>query len=247
MAPETASAAQTSRWGVQVSSTVKLEPPRACRSAARHLPAVGEPVDQLRRARGRRRGSPPAAPGPGRGHRLPALVDALARARARRAAVAPVTSAPWLSMWTDVAATVGAGPGWVAVSCGRAGRGGERAGPGPAAGRRVEGELVDVPAGAGGRGAGARRVVPGRGLHDVGPGAERDALGVGPARDELRLAAVEGVLGRTRRRRRRSAGRRWRAGWTRSCPGRVAGVGFARTPGMPISAMPSGSASGPAE
>ena len=30
-------------------------------------------------------------------------------------------------------------------------------------------------------------------------------------------------------------------------PGSVAGVGFARTPGMPISAMPSGSSSGPAE
>ena len=30
-------------------------------------------------------------------------------------------------------------------------------------------------------------------------------------------------------------------------PGRVAGVGFDCTPGMPISAMPSGRASGPAE
>ena len=59
------SAAQTSRWGVQVSSTVKLEPPSACRSAAVDLPSVGEPVDQLRASPGRRVCDPAAAPGPG--------------------------------------------------------------------------------------------------------------------------------------------------------------------------------------
>ena len=39
--------------------------------------------------------------------------------------MAPVTFAPWQSMCTDVAVTVGAGPGWVAAQQRRAGRGGE--------------------------------------------------------------------------------------------------------------------------
>ena len=82
---------------------------------------------------------------------------------------------------------------------------------------------------------------------DVGTGTQRDPLGVGPAGDQLRLTAVEGVLGRPDDGDvdRLAVDRQEVA--RRRCPGRSAGVGADRTPGMPTSAMPSGRASGPAE
>ena len=96
---------------------MKLEPPSACRSAARDLPAVGEPVDELRLSRGPPLWEPGGAPGPGVATACQPLFTLWPRTSSK-GSVAPVTSAPWLSMCTDVAVTVGAGPGWVAGSCG---------------------------------------------------------------------------------------------------------------------------------
>ena len=131
-----------------------------------HLPPVGEPVDQLGppevhgvRPRGGARARawpPPATP-----------CSRSARARARRAGWPRSPGRRGCRCGRTSPRRSGAGPGWVAGSCGVPAAVGNGAGPAAAAGRRVEGELVDVPAGAGGRGAGTRRVVPGRGLHDV--------------------------------------------------------------------------------
>ena len=80
-----------------------------------------------------------------------------------------------------------------------------------------------------------------------GPGAQRDALGVGPAGHQLRLAVVEGVLGRPDDGDVDRLAVNGEQVGRRSFPGSVAGVGGACTPGMPTLAMPRGRASGPAE
>ena len=77
-------------------------------------------------------------------------------------------------------------------------------------------------------------------------GRERDAVGVGAARLELQLAAVEGLVrGADHGNVDRLAvdGEQVRHAVARE----LAGVGAAGTPGIPISAMPIGRASGPAE
>ena len=151
VAPETASAAQTSVLGRPGQGDGEARAAERCRSAARDRPAVGEAVDELGAtqvdgvcARRRMR--------PGLRHRLPALVDALARARARTAGVAPVTVA--------VCAVDVAGRHRDAWAPGRAGSPaagacpaavGMAAGPASAAGGRIQDELVEVPPGAGRR------------------------------------------------------------------------------------------------
>ena len=47
MAEDSAKAAQISFWGVQVSVTVKLEPPERVQVGLRELPSVGEGIGQL--------------------------------------------------------------------------------------------------------------------------------------------------------------------------------------------------------
>ena len=91
--------------------------PEGLEVGRRHLPAVGEAVDELRPAQVDRMGPRrrPRAPG------WPPPSSPCSRsgpARARRARWRRSRCAPCLTMCTDVAATVAAGPGWVAGSCG---------------------------------------------------------------------------------------------------------------------------------
>ena len=133
----------------------------------RDVPPVGEGVHQLGRPQVHRMRVPPARRGPGSATACQPLLT--------------------LSTEDELEGLVGAGDvGAVAVDVrggrrdgrGRAGlRCGDQGGPRrrrvhrrPRAtpGGRVEDELIDVPAGAGGRGAGARRVVPHRRLRRCG-------------------------------------------------------------------------------
>ena len=116
MAAETASAAQISCWGVQVTCTVKLEPPRACRSAAVTCHPLANPSTSCD-SPSSTLWEPGGAPRPGVATALNPLFT-LWPSTSSKGSVAPVTSAPWLSMCTEVAVTVGAVPGWVACSCG---------------------------------------------------------------------------------------------------------------------------------
>ena len=99
-------------------------------------------------------------------------------------------------MWTDVAATVAAGPGWVAGSSGVPALVGKALAPGPppAAESRASWStfhpvhVVGVLAQGG--------LWPATVCTTCGPALQCDPLGVRAARHELRLAAAQGVLGR---------------------------------------------------
>ncbi len=117
------------RWGVQVTSTVKLEPPRACRSAA----VTGQPLANPSTScdcPSSTLWDPGGAPLAGVATARKPLFT-LCPSTSSKGSVAPVTSPPWLSMCTEVDATVGAGPGWVACSCGVPAAVGDAAGPAP--------------------------------------------------------------------------------------------------------------------
>ena len=116
VAAETASAAQIFSWGVQVICTVKLEPPRACRSAAVTCQPLANPSTSCD-CPNSTLCEPGGAPLAGVATALQPLFT-LWPSTSSKGWVAPVTSAPWLSMCTEVAVTVGAAPGWVACSCG---------------------------------------------------------------------------------------------------------------------------------
>ncbi len=116
MAAETASAAQIFCCGVQVISTVKFEPPSACRSAAVTCHPLANPSTSCD-CPSSTLWEPAGAPLAGVATALKPLFT-LWPSTSSKGSVAPVTSAPWLSMCTEVAETVGAVPGWVACSCG---------------------------------------------------------------------------------------------------------------------------------
>ena len=129
VAPETARAAQTTFCGVQVSSTVKVEPPSAWMSAAVTCQPLANPSTRCDPPRSTAC-APGAAPGPGVATAFQPLFT-LWPSTSSNGSVAPVTRAPWLSMWTDVACTVAAGPGWVASNWGVPDAVGKAAEPAP--------------------------------------------------------------------------------------------------------------------
>ncbi len=160
--------------------------------------------------------------------------------------MAPVTSAPWLSMCTEVAATVGAVPGWVACSCGVPAVVGTAAGPAPppAAESRASWSMFQPVHVVGVLAHGGPW--PGTVSTTCGPAPSVIPLASGPhgticSSPPLSPCAVDPTTATL-------------IGWPSivnrldtQLPGSVAGVGFASTPGMPISAMPNGNSSGPAE
>ena len=244
MPAETARAAQMARWGVHDSSTVKLEPPRAWRSAAVTCHPLAKPSTSCERPRSTA-WDPGGAPGPGVATAFQPLLT-LWPSTSSKGSVACVTSAPWLTMWTDVAATVAAGPGWVAGSSGVPALVGKALAPGPppAAESRASWStfqpvhVVGVLAQGG--------LWPGTVCTTCGPAFSAIPLASGPhgtscASPPPRACWVDPTTATL-------------IGWPSMVsrldthvPGRVAGVGFALTPGRPISAMPRGSSSGPAE
>ena len=112
-----------------MTSTVKLDPPRACRSAAVTCQPLANPSTSCD-CPSSTLWEPGGAPLAGVATALNPLLT-LWPSTSSKGSEAPVTSAPWLSMCTEVAVTVGAAPGWVGLQLRRAGRGGEGSGPAP--------------------------------------------------------------------------------------------------------------------
>ena len=163
-----------------------------------------------------------------------------------KGSVAPVTSAPWLSMCTEVAVTVGAAPGWVACSCGVPAVVGKAADPAPppAAESRASWSMFQpvqvvgvlahgepCPATVSTMWGPAPSVIP---LASGPHGTICTSPPFSPCWVDPTTATLIGWPSIVNR-------------LDTQLPGSVAGVGFAAAPGIPISAMPSGNSRGPAE
>ena len=168
VAPDTASAAQITRWGVQARCTVKSGPPSVLRSAAVMCHPLAKPSTSWGVPRSTERG-PRRGVRARLGHRVPALVDALPEDELE-AGVLPAHRA---GMAVDVLGRLGhrrRRPGLGGRKnrgAGRRRRGGRSR---RAAGGRIEHELVDVPPRAGRRVGRAVGPVAERCLHNVRSG-----------------------------------------------------------------------------
>ena len=189
VAAETASATQTSRWGVHDNDDREVGPAQACRSAA----VTGQPLAKPSTNCGVPRSTecaPAGAPGPGVATACQPLFRLWPEHELERLGRAGHLGRRAVDVRRGLR-DVGTGPRLGGRERRRPGGRRRRGRAHAAAGGRVERELVEVPPGARRRRAGARRVVPDGRLHDVGAGRQRDALGVGPAGHHLDLAAVE--------------------------------------------------------
>ena len=160
--------------------------------------------------------------------------------------MAPVTSPPWLVTWADVAVTVGAWPGWVAWSWGVPAVVGNTGGPAtpPADESRTSWSMFQPVQVAGVLAQGG--LCPGAVCTTCGPAPRAIPAASGPhgtscSSPPSRACWAEPTTA-TWMGRPSMVSRLATQG-----PGRFAGVAPDCAFGIPISAMPSGSASGPAE